>query len=227
MASSSSNQGTSNQVGTGDSYQLKGKTMKLEEWQLKVQVENPVDFVSLARHDCDLSSYLRYQDLSGYFSMLDGPSYENLVKYFWVRAEIYDKHATKAEEDHMVLLNPELKGKSRTEMGLKKFKRTEIRSNVMGIPITITEEVIGKVCRRNVEGAFQWNLNKKTSDWIQVVRQSLFKGKKDGKYSDMEKEHKVLQKLMQECFVHKTSKRIEPLCHMKDCFLRFSIKEEC
>jgi len=63
-------------------YEIKGRTMKLEEWQLKVQVENPVDFVSLARHDCDLSSYLRYQNLSGYFTMLDGPSYENLVKYF-------------------------------------------------------------------------------------------------------------------------------------------------
>jgi len=88
-------------------------------------------------------------------------------------------------------------------MGLKKFKRTEIRSNVMRIPITIIEEVIGKTCRRNVEGAFQWNLNKKTSDWIQVVRQSLFKGKKDGKYNDMENEHKVLQKLMQECFLPK------------------------
>jgi len=91
--------------------------MKLEEWQLKLQVENPVDFVSLARHDFDLSSYLRYHDLSGYFTMLDGPSYENLVKYFWVRAEIYNKHAAKAEEDHMILLHPELKGKSRAEMG--------------------------------------------------------------------------------------------------------------
>jgi len=177
-------------------YEIKGRTMKLEEWQLKVQVENPVDFVSLARHDCDLSSYLRYQDLSGYFTMRDGPSYENLVKFFWVRALIYDKHAAKDEEDHMILVHVELKGKSRAEMGLKKFKRVEIRSNVMGIPITITEEVIGKACRRNVEGAFQWNLNKKTSDWISVVKQSLFKGKKDGKYSDMEKEQKVLQTLM-------------------------------
>jgi len=77
MASSSSTQGTSKQLNTGESLQIKGRSMKLEEWQLTVQVENPVDFVSLARHDCDLSSYLRYQDLSGYFSMLDGPSYEN------------------------------------------------------------------------------------------------------------------------------------------------------
>jgi len=88
-------------------------------------------------------------------------------------------------------------------MGLKKFRRTKIRSNVMRILVTITKEVIGKACRRSVEGAFQWNLNKKTSYWIPVVKQSLFKGKKDGKYCDMEKEHKVLQKLMQECFLPK------------------------
>jgi len=48
-------------------------------------------------------------------------------------------------------------------MGLKEFTRTEIRSNIMGIPITITEEVIGSAARRDFEGSFQWNLNKKTS----------------------------------------------------------------
>ena len=35
------------------------------------------------------------------------------------------------------------------------------------------------------------------------MKQTLLKGKKDGKYGDMEKEHKVLQKLMQECFLPK------------------------
>jgi len=35
------------------------------------------------------------------------------------------------------------------------------------------------------------------------VKQTLFKGKKDGKYGDMEKEHKVLQKLMQEYLLPK------------------------
>ena len=83
--------------------------MKLEEWQLTVQVDNLVDFVSLTRNNCDLTSFLRYQDLSGYFHMLDGPTYENLVKQFWVRTEIYDKYAAKAEEDHLVLLDPNLK----------------------------------------------------------------------------------------------------------------------
>ena len=35
------------------------------------------------------------------------------------------------------------------------------------------------------------------------MKQSLFKGKKGGKYCDMEKEQKVLQKLLQECFLPK------------------------
>jgi len=149
MATSSSEQGTSMQITTGESYQIKGRTMKLEEWDLTVQTKNLVDFVSLTRNGYDLTGYLRYQDLSGYFTMLDGPTYKNLVKHFWVRAEIYDKYAAKAEEDHMVLLNPDLKGKSRAKMGLKEFTRTEIRSSIMGIQVTITEEVIGIACRRH------------------------------------------------------------------------------
>ena len=42
------------QIDSGESLQIKGRTMKLEEGKLTVQVENPVDFVSLNRHKCDL-----------------------------------------------------------------------------------------------------------------------------------------------------------------------------
>jgi len=52
MATSSSNQGTSMQVATGEAYQIRGRTMRLEEWELTVQVESPVDFLSLAHHGC-------------------------------------------------------------------------------------------------------------------------------------------------------------------------------
>jgi len=44
-------------------------------------------------------------------------------------------------------------------MGLEPFKKLEIRSAVMGIPITITEEVISKACRMAPEGRFQWNVS--------------------------------------------------------------------
>ena len=169
------------QLDSSDSLLIKGRTMKVEEDDLIVQVENTMDFISLTQHDCDLTNYLKYQDMDGYFKMLNGLTYENLVKYFWVRAEIYDKVAAKVEEDQMVLINPSLEGKTREEMGLKEFTRTEIRSNIMGIPVTITEEVIGRACRRNVEGIFQWNLNKQTSTWKETVYDTLFNGNAKGK----------------------------------------------
>jgi hypothetical protein len=105
----------------------------MDEYDLTVQVENPVDFESLKHHKCDLSNYLLYQQLNGYFGMLNGSMYENLVKYLWVRAEIYDKHAAKLDEDEKVLIDPSLEGKTRAEMGLKEFTKTKIRSNIMGI----------------------------------------------------------------------------------------------
>jgi len=73
----------------------------------------------------------------------------------------------------------------------------------MGIPVTIIEEVIGKAWRRDVEGSFQWNLNKKTSTWKATMCETLFNNNAKGKYKDRQKEHKVLQKLMQECFLPK------------------------
>jgi hypothetical protein len=94
MASSSSNQdileSTSNmqQQGAPESssqdtpaYEIAGRTMKLEEWDLSIQTENPVDFTSLAHHGCDISSYYEAQGLMDYFTMLNGPTYEALVRH--------------------------------------------------------------------------------------------------------------------------------------------------
>jgi len=112
MASTSSNQETSIQIVTSDTLPIKGKTMKLEDDQLTVQVENPVDFISLTHHDCNLTTYLKYQDLNGYLNILNGPIYENLVRYFEVRAEIYDQYAARLEEHEKVLIDPSFGGKT-------------------------------------------------------------------------------------------------------------------
>jgi len=77
-----------------------------------------------------------------YSEMLNGPTYVTLVKDFWVKAEVYDVDAAKEEELKAVIKDPSLRGKTRKEMGLESFRQMEIRSSVMGIPITITEEVI-------------------------------------------------------------------------------------
>jgi len=75
-------------------YEIRGRTMSLEEWELNVQVENPVDFISLAHHGCELRDIYQAQDLQDYFRMLNGPTYLSLVRHFWVRAQVYDRKAS-------------------------------------------------------------------------------------------------------------------------------------
>ena len=58
-----------------------------------VQVEIPVDFLSLAHHGCDLRDVYQAQGLMDYFGMLSGPTYLTLVRHFWVRAQLYDRKA--------------------------------------------------------------------------------------------------------------------------------------
>ena len=86
MASSSSvpestTQGTSSQQ-EASAYEIRGRTMSLEEWELTVQVERLVDFASLLHNGYDIKDYYESQDLIHYFNMLNGPTYENLVKHF-------------------------------------------------------------------------------------------------------------------------------------------------
>jgi hypothetical protein len=38
-------------------YEIKGRTMSLEEWELRIQTENPVDFNYLTFHGCDIRGY--------------------------------------------------------------------------------------------------------------------------------------------------------------------------
>jgi len=112
--------------------------MFLEEWELNVQVENPVDLISLAHHGCDLRDIYQAQDLMDYFGMLNGPTYLTLVRHFWVRAHFYELKASQLEMDKKVLIDPSLQGKTREEMGLEPFEREEIRSSIMGIHVVIS-----------------------------------------------------------------------------------------
>jgi len=135
-------------------YEIKGRTMSLEEWELNVQVENLVDFTSLAHHGCNIRRFYEAQDLISYFDMLNVPTYMNLVRHFWIRAHVYDRQAAKLEEHEKVLIDPTLEGKTREEMSLESFTCTEIRSSITGIPVFISERVISWVIRRASEGRF-------------------------------------------------------------------------
>ena len=173
--------------------------MSLEEWELNVQVENPVDFTSLAHHGCNIRRFYEAQDLISYFDMLNGPTYMNLVRHFWVRAHVYDCQATKLEEHEKVLIDPSLEGKTREEMGLEPFTCTEIRKTIMGIPIFTSERVISWVIRRASEGRFVSGLdNNQTSPWNEVMNGTMFNSTKKGKYCDLSMEHKLLLKIQNE-----------------------------
>ena len=119
---------------------IKPKTMAIPLESFEVQVESPVDFASLKRNGMNLDALMAAQQFFAYFNMLNGPTYVKLVKDFWVRAEVYDMDAAKVEELQAVARDRSLRGKTRKEMGLEPFRQTEIRSAVMSIPITITEE---------------------------------------------------------------------------------------
>jgi len=123
MASSSTKQvsgssGSGLQINTRSSYVIKPKTMAIPFEYFEVQIESSVDFASLKRNRMNLDALMAAQQLFPYFDMLNGPTYVKLVKDFWVRAEVYDVDATKAEELQVVARDPSLRGKTRKEMDL-------------------------------------------------------------------------------------------------------------
>jgi len=179
--------------------------MSLEEWELNVQVENPVDLLSLAHHGCDLRSIYQAQDLMEYFNMLNGPTYLTLVRHFWVRAEIYDLKASQLEMDEKILIDPSLQGKTLEEMGLEPFRQEEIRSSIMGLSVVILVDTIAGVIRRSSEGRFVYGLNSKKSSWTPVVNRTLYHSINKGKYKDLDMKTKVLLKIQNENLLPKGS----------------------
>jgi len=173
--------------------------MSLEEWELNVHVENPMDFISLAYHGCELRDIYQAQDLVDYFGMLNGPTYLSLVRHFWVRAQVYDRKAAQLEMDEKVLIDPSLQGKTREEMRLEPFRCMEIRSSIMGIPVFISEASISWVIRRASEGKIVNGLdNNKTSPWNDIVNKTMFNNTKKGKYSELSMRIKMLLKIQNE-----------------------------
>ena len=73
------------QLDTRSKYMIKPKTMVIPIESFDVQVESPVDFAYLKRNRMNLDALMEAQRLVDYFRMLNGPTYVNLVKDFWVR----------------------------------------------------------------------------------------------------------------------------------------------
>jgi len=110
--------------------------------------------------------------------------------------------AAKAEELQVVARDPSLRGKTRKEMDLEPFRQTEIRSAVMGVPITITEEVIAKACRVAPTDRFLWNVSR-YHPLLDSFKFVVLKGNSATKLVDIDGHHRMLLKFMTECFFQK------------------------
>jgi len=119
MASSSSKQASGS---SNSGLLIKPKTMAIPYESFEVQIESLVDFASLERNRMNLNASIAAQQMFPYFDMLNGPTFEKLVKDFWVRAEVYDVDAAKDEELQAVTKDSSLRGKTRKEMGLEPFR---------------------------------------------------------------------------------------------------------
>jgi len=97
--------------------------------------------------------------------------------------------------DEKVLIDPSLEGKTREEMGLEPFRREEIRSSVLGIPVVISVDTIDGVIRRALEGRFVYGLKNKNNSWIPIVNRTIFNSSTKGRYKDLNMRTKMLLKI--------------------------------
>ncbi|KAK2404116.1 hypothetical protein QL285_053491 [Trifolium repens] len=136
--------------------------------------EKFVDFESLKANGIDIQYLFYNQQWQNYFEMLNGFVYYGIVKYFWKKAKVYDRASADKEYKDMVEKNKELRGKTRKELGLKPYRGREIRSNILGINVVITQAHIAKILGLDNKGEYIEVYDKK-SKHLDSIHQDLFK----------------------------------------------------
>ncbi|KAK2422000.1 hypothetical protein QL285_032571 [Trifolium repens] len=136
--------------------------------------EKFVDFVSLKANGIDIQYLFDNQKWQNYFEMLNGFVYYDIVKYFWQKAKVYDRASADKEYKDMVEKNKELRGKTRKELGLKPYRGREIRSNILGINVVITQAHIAKILGLDNKGE-DIEVYDKKSKYLDSIHQDLFK----------------------------------------------------
>ncbi|KAK2363275.1 hypothetical protein QL285_088274 [Trifolium repens] len=140
--------------------------------------EKFVDFESLKLNDIDIQKLFYDQQWGNYFEMLNGFVYYDIVN---------------AEEEvrKMVAKDKSLKGKTRVQLWLRPFIGKEIRSNLLGINVLITQEHVAKVLGLDNEGENVY-LYKVKSKYADSIKEDLYPtGTRDaelGKAKFMKKE---------------------------------------
>ncbi|KAK2451200.1 hypothetical protein QL285_010271 [Trifolium repens] len=105
--------------------------------------------------------------------MLNGFVYYDIVKYFWQKATVFDRISADEEVRKMVEKDSSLRGKTRKELGLRPYRGKEIRSNILGINVLITQEHIAKVLGLDNEGESVDDYDEK-SKYLEDIKKDLF-----------------------------------------------------
>ncbi|KAK2352371.1 hypothetical protein QL285_096365 [Trifolium repens] len=106
--------------------------------ELNVAIENPVDLESIRVNGfAEVVHLYKRQGLEYYFDLLNGPTYTEMVKEFWMKASVITRDVYNKKVREKIEENPELKDRTPEEMGLRSFVSTEIESFVAGFRISI------------------------------------------------------------------------------------------
>ncbi|KAK2400255.1 hypothetical protein QL285_049973 [Trifolium repens] len=161
--------------------------------------EKFVDFESLKVNGIDIQSLFYDQQWGNYFDMLNGFVYYDIVKNFWHKAYVFDEFSANEEVSKLVAKDKTLRGKTRVQLGLRPFKGKEIRSNLLGIDVLITQEHVAKILGLDNKGQ-DVNAYKLKSKYTESIKEDLFpaetKEKEFGRAKFMKKEFNFAFKVL-------------------------------
>src|SRR4030042_1942048 len=202
MAGSSSSSAIN--IQSQKSLVIKPNVASISKGSLRIQVENIVDFGSLERNGVEITRFFSHQQWGPFFRMLNGPRYTELVRNFWVKAYIFTEKEAKEEEASLIRSKPEMKGKSRLEMGLSDFTETEVRSNVLGLEMVITESLITTLLQIPSGGLFVTG-HKGDSEFADRIEATLHERRPSKKVINMATDHRIIYKIVLGCLLPRES----------------------
>ena len=202
MAGSSSSSAIN--IESAKSLVIRPNDASISKNSLRIQVENIVDFGSLERNEVVITKFFSHQQWGPFFRMLNGPTYTELVRHFWIKASVVTEKEAKEEEISLIRSKPEMKGKSRMEMGLSDFTETEVRSTVLGLEMVITESMIRKLLQIPSGGLFVTG-QKGDSEFAERIEATLHQGRPSRKVIDMATDHRIIYKIVLGCLLPRES----------------------
>jgi len=100
--------------------------MRVREDQLNVIKEQIVDFNAFKVNGFPMEGYFETQGLMPFFDMLNGLCYMNLVKDFWVRAEVFNEIDAQRKVNAKIAEDKSNNVKTIAKIVLKVFTETEV-----------------------------------------------------------------------------------------------------